>query len=103
MHDTNVTEKRSQLIMSSNYKRNNFQCGGRGGRDGHQKHDQLNKLTFQPKKPFERNFKEENRKELSIYKKEAKENKNSRLSWEAKIQKNLIFQLTEMMTGMKPY
>ena len=39
--------------MSNNYRRNNFQRGRRGGKGGHQKHDQQNISTFQLKKPFE--------------------------------------------------
>ena len=58
--------------MSNNNRINNFQRGGRGWRGGHQKRDQQNKPTFQSKKLFERNFKDENRKELSLFKKEAK-------------------------------
>ena len=61
--------------MSNNQRRNNFPRGGRVGRSGHGARDQQNKNTFQGKKPFERKFKEENRKELSLYKKEAKDNK----------------------------
>ena len=63
--------------MSNTYKRkdNNFQRGARGGRGSHQRRDQQNKSTFSTKKPFERKFKEENRKNLSLYKKEAKESK----------------------------
>ena len=61
--------------MSNTYKRKDdiFQRGARGGRGSHQKRDQKNKSTFSMKKPFERKFKEENRKNLSLYKKEAKE------------------------------
>ena len=63
--------------MINTYKRkdNNFQRGARGGRGSHQRCDQQNKSTLSTKKPFERKFKEENRKELSLYKKEAKESK----------------------------
>ena len=58
--------------MNNNNRRNNFQRGGRGWRAGHQKRDQQNKPTFQSKKLFERKFKEDNRKDLSLFKKEAK-------------------------------
>ena len=85
MHETNVTVERSQLIMSNNYKRNNFQSGRRVGRGGHQKRDQQNKLTFQPKKHFETKFKEENRKQIRSTRKKQRKAKNSRLNWEAKI------------------
>ena len=61
--------------MSNNYNKNNFQRGVLRGRGGHQKRDQQKKSNFQPKKPFEKKFKEENRKELSLFKKEAKESK----------------------------
>ena len=65
------------LIMSNTYnkrgKDNNFQRGARGGRGNHPRRDQQIKSNFSTKKPFERKFKEENRKEISLYKKEAKE------------------------------
>ena len=64
--------------MSNTYQKrkdNVFQRGARGGRGSHQRRDQQNKSTFSTKKPFERKFKEENRKNLSLYKKEAKESK----------------------------
>ena len=64
--------------MSNTYQKrkdNVFQRGARGGRGSHQRRDQPNKSTFSTKKPFERKYKEENRKNLSLYKKEAKESK----------------------------
>ena len=70
--------------MSNTYKRkdNNFQRGTRGGRGSHQRRDQQNKSTFSTKKPFERKFKEENRKELSLYKKEVKDSKEFKVKLE---------------------
>ena len=49
--------------MSNTYRKdNNFQRGVRGGRGNHPKRDQQKKSTFPTKKPFERKFREENRK-----------------------------------------
>ena len=60
--------------MSNTYRKdNNFQRGARGRRGSHKGRDQQKKFTFPTKKPFERKFREENRKELSLFKKEAKE------------------------------
>ena len=67
--------KKIKLIISINQRRNKIPRGGRGGRGGHGTRDQQNKNTFQGKKYFERKFKEENRKELPLYKKEAKDSK----------------------------
>ena len=68
--------------MSNNQRRNNYPRGGRGGRGGHGARDQQNKHTFQGKKLFERKFKEENRKELSLYKKEVKDSKEFKVKLE---------------------
>ena len=56
--------------MSNNEKRKKFPRGGRGGRVGHSARDHKNQISFK-----ERKFKDENRKELSLHKIEAKENK----------------------------
>ena len=68
--------------MSNNQRRNNFPRGGRWERSGHGTRDQQNKNTFQGKKYFERKFKEENRKELPLYKKEAKDSKEFKVKLE---------------------
>ena len=66
--------------MSNNHTKNNFQRGTCVGRGGHQKRDQKKKSNFQLKKPFGKKVKEENRKELSLFKKEAKENKDFKVT-----------------------
>ena len=77
--------------MSNNYTKNNFQRGARVGRGGHQKRDQKNKSNFQLKKPFGKKVKEENRKELSLFKKEAKENKEFKVKLGGdNIEKNIL-------------
>ena len=77
--------------MSNNYTKNNFQRGARVGRGGHQKRDQKKKSNFQLKKPFGKKVKEENRKELSLFKKEAKENKEFKVKLGGdNIEKNIL-------------
>ena len=63
--------------MSNNTRyRNNIPLGGRGGRGGHSARESSKPNTFGAKKPFERKFREENKKELSLFKKENKEMKD---------------------------
>ena len=66
--------------MSNTYRKdNNFQRGACGGRGSHQRRDKQKKSTFPTKKPFEKKFREKNRKELSLFKKEAKELKEFKI------------------------
>ena len=52
--------------MSNNRFRNSNSRGGRGGQSGRGGRDG-SKQKFGSKKPFEKNFKEKNKKELSLF------------------------------------
>ena len=66
--------------MSNNTRyRNNTPRGGRGGMGGHSARESSKPKIFVAKKLFERKFREENKKVLSLFKRENKEMKESKV------------------------
>ena len=94
-----MTEQRG----NNNHRGGRGRGSGRGGWNGRGERENSNRSKFGSKNTFDRRNNEENKKELSLFKKESKDSKEFKVQLGGDDTEKSYYRLMETMTETKPY